>query len=88
MISPRQPAFGVLFNVGGVALQHDQIVEGIDTGFIAGGDQRGEHVGHGRAGQGFEEQRVFAVADDQLQGRFEFVIIELGAFEPAKRRET
>ena len=68
LVRPRQPLLGVLFNGFAMTLQHDQILKHIDARLRGGGDEREQHIGNGRAGQGFKEQGIFAVADNQLQG--------------------
>jgi hypothetical protein len=48
----------MLFHRWGMLLQHNQVLEGIDTGFIARGDQRHQDIGNGGPSQGLKEQQM------------------------------
>jgi hypothetical protein len=61
-----------------VALQRDEVVEGLDLVQFGGMDQAHEQVADARPIQGAIEQRVLAMQDRLLQGAFADVMPTAG----------
>jgi len=86
-VVPGHPLPRLRFELGWVALELDEVVEGIDLGQFGGVDQAHEQVADIGAVLGLIEQGVLAVQDGLLEHPFTDIIVERGAGLAQEQRE-